>query len=212
MSSDPPEVSRGSVNPQYEKLFREIEAKFKASSIPTEKWYLTALGAILPSSEPYMAGQLYLYLLSEPAYSTPDERKAITIRFKEVILKAVALLGIPKPAEAIASIEQVDGEELPFSREGWQCDEANHQRGVSWLQKMYAQNMPALLDLFKRHRDFGSAVCDIAYGLCLSDRQILDDVDTEIVVLPAVMSQNLPRMTYWHVKGCRRAGISKEDV
>lgn len=106
----------------------------------------------------------------------------------------------------------MDGEELPFSREGWQCDEANHQRGVSWLQKMYAQNTPALLDLFKRHRDFGSAVRDIAYGLCLSDRQILDDVDTEIVVLPAVMSQNLPRMTYWHVKGCRRAGISNEDV
>jgi hypothetical protein len=78
-----------------------------------------------------MAGQLYLYLLNEPAHSTQEKRKAITLRFDEVILKAVALIGIPKPAEAIASIEQVDGEELPFSREGWQCDEANHQRGVS---------------------------------------------------------------------------------
>jgi hypothetical protein len=81
-----------------------------------------------------MAGQLYMYLLNKPARSTPSERKASTLRFNEVILKAVALLRIPKPAEAIASIEQVDGEELPFSREGWQCDEANHQRGVSWLQ------------------------------------------------------------------------------
>lgn len=53
----------------------------------------------------------------------------------------------------------------------------------------------------KRHYDFGSAVCDIAYGLCLSEKQILDDVDTEIVVLPAVMGQNLPCMTYWHFKG-----------
>jgi hypothetical protein len=105
-------------------------------------------------------------LLNERAHSTPEERKAITLRFNKVILKTVALLGIPKPAEAIASIEQVIGEELPFCREGWQCDEANHRRGVSWPQKMYAQNMSALLDLFKRHRDFGSAVCDIAYGLC----------------------------------------------
>lgn len=65
-----------------------------------------------------MAGQLYLYLLNQPARSTPSERKTITSRLNEVILKAVALLEIPKQTEAIASIEQVDGEELPFSREG----------------------------------------------------------------------------------------------
>lgn len=68
------------------------------------------------------------------------------------------------------------------------------------------------MDLFKRHHDFGSAVCEIAYGLCLSEKQILDDVDTEIVVLPVVMGQNLPRMTYWHLKGFRSVGISKKDV
>lgn len=87
-----------------------------------------------------MVGHLYLYLLNEPAHSTPDERKAITLRFNEVILKAAALLEIPRPAQAIASISQVDGEELPFSREGWQCDEAIHQRGESWLQKIYARS------------------------------------------------------------------------
>lgn len=215
MSTFPPVVDHASVDLRYNKLFREIEAKFDASNIPTDKWYLTTLGAIIASAEPCMAGQLYLYLVNEPPYSTPDECKALTLRFHEAILKSVALLGIPKPAEAtiaIANIEPEDHEQLPFSREGWQCDEANHQRGMSWLQKIYGQNTPALLDLFKKHRDFGSALCDIAYGLCLSDRQILDDMDTEIVVLPAVMGQNLPRMTYWHMRGCRRVGVSKEDV
>lgn len=149
MPADPPEANRGSVKPQYEKLLRDNGVKFEAFNIPTAKWYLTALSAILPSSEPYMTGQLYLYLLNQPARSTPSERKAITSRFNEVILKAVALLGIPKPTEAIASIERMDGEELPFSREGWQCDEANHQRGVPWLQKIYAQNTPTLLDLLR---------------------------------------------------------------
>jgi hypothetical protein len=62
-------------------------------------------------------------------------------------------------------------------------DEANHGRGTSWSQKINAQNTPALLDLVKKHRDFGSAVCVIAYELYLSDRQYLDDNDTEIVVL-----------------------------
>jgi hypothetical protein len=44
MPSDPPEANRGSVNPRYENFFREIEAKFEASNILSEKWYLRALG------------------------------------------------------------------------------------------------------------------------------------------------------------------------
>jgi hypothetical protein len=33
-----------------------------------------------------------------------------------------------------------------------------------------------------------------------------------MVVLPAVMGQNLPRDIYWHIRGTRRPGISKDDV
>lgn len=173
MPADSPQFDRASLDPRRNKLFREIEAKFQASGLPLEKWYLAALGAIVPSSEPKMAGQLYMYVLSQPAYSTASERRALTLRFHEVILKAAALLRIQKPAEAlisIAGIEPEDDAELPFSREGWQCDDQNHERGMSWLQKIYAQNTPALLEQFKKHRDFGSAVCDIAYGLYLPDR------------------------------------------
>lgn len=213
--SDSPDIDRVSVDPRCRKLFREIETRFDVSDSPTEKWYLTAIGSIIPSSEPSMAGQLYLHLISKPPYDTSSKRRTLTHRFNEVILKAVALLGIPKPAEAVISISCMQPDEdgdPPFTREGWQYDDANHHRGMAWLQKIYAQNTPALLDMFRKHRDFGSAVCDIAYGLCLSDRQILDDLDTEIIVLPAVMGQNLPRMSYWHIRGCRRVGVSKEDV
>ena len=83
---------------------------------------------------------------------------------------------------------------------------------MDWLHTIYAQNTSALFDLFKRHRDRGFWVGEIAYGLHLSDRQVLDDVDTQMAVLPAVMGQNLPRETYWHIQGTRRVGVSKEDV
>ncbi|KAI2792802.1 hypothetical protein POX_b02845 [Penicillium oxalicum] len=208
-------VDRASVDPRWDKLFREIEEKFRQSHLAPEKWYLTTLGAIVPSSEPQMTGQLYLYLLSQTKYRTEEERKALTLRFHEGILKTIALLGIPKPAEAIISISNLEPEEnvnLPVSREHWQSGPENHARGIDWLQKVYAQNTPALLQMFRKHRDFADALSDIAYGLYLSDRQILDDVDTELIALSAVMGQNLPRMTYWHIRGSRRIGISKEDV
>jgi len=134
---------------------------------------------------------------------------------RETLFKEIALVGLPQPTEALISISQVEPEteeEQSFTRDGWQCDEANHARGMNWLDTIYAQNTTALFDLFKRHRDWGFWVVEIAYALHLSDRQFLDDVDTEMVVLPAVMGQNLPRETYWHIRGTRRVGVSKEDV
>ncbi|KAL9069026.1 MAG: hypothetical protein Q9161_005784 [Pseudevernia consocians] len=53
---------------------------------------------------------------------------------------------------------------------------------------------------------------NITYGLYLSDRQILDDIDTEMVVLSGIMIQNLKRETGWHLRGTRRVGVSHEDV
>lgn len=53
---------------------------------------------------------------------------------------------------------------------------------------------------------------EITYGLYLSDHNILDGVDTELVVLSGIMIQNLPRETGWHLRGTRRIGVSYDDV
>lgn len=54
---------------------------------------------------------------------------------------------------------------------------------------------------------------EIAYGLFLSyNPQILDPVDTEIVCLAAVMSQNLRIPLKQHLRTCLRIGISREDL
>lgn len=53
---------------------------------------------------------------------------------------------------------------------------------------------------------------NISYGLYLSDHSIINDVETELIVLGGIMIQNLPRETGWHLRGTRRIGVSKEDV
>lgn len=208
-------VDRALINPRCDELFRQIEARFASSNIASDKWYLTALSSLTTTPEPHLADQLYLYLISQPQYATSSTRQALIRRIREALFKDIALLGLPKPFEALIAISRVEPEgddDGSFSRQGWQCDEDNHTRGMTWLTRLYAQNTAALFELFRRHRDFGFWVADIAYGLHLSDHNILDDVDTEMVVLPAVMGQNLPRETYWHIRGTRRLGISKKDV
>lgn len=52
----------------------------------------------------------------------------------------------------------------------------------------------------------------MSYGLFLSDHSILSMQETELVVLPAIMCQNLQGPTYWHLRACLRVGFTKEEV
>jgi len=71
------EINRRLLEPRCYGLFREIEADFKASQIPSDKWYLTALSALTTTPKPHLADQLHLYLSNQDASSTADARRAL---------------------------------------------------------------------------------------------------------------------------------------
>jgi hypothetical protein len=52
----------------------------------------------------------------------------------------------------------------------------------------------------------------MSYGLFLSDHRILSMQETELVVLPAVITQNLRGPTYWHLNACLRVGMEPDEV
>ncbi|KAJ5909134.1 hypothetical protein N7495_001816 [Penicillium taxi] len=203
------------VEPRFQQLFTELETRFQSTSLGSDKWYILATSTLAASPDPERADQLYLHLLSQPTYSTSPARQALIRRLREALIKAVPIVGVCKPLEAILAISKFERDEdkdYTFTRENWQCDQANHDRGTAWLQKLYSRNTSGTLDLFSAHKDFAWLSTEITYGLYLSDRQVLDDVDTQLVVLPGIMSQNLPNETHWHIRGTRRLGIPKEEV
>ena len=212
MSSSTPATE---VQPRFQQLFTELEKRFQSTTLGSEKWYILAIATLAASPDPERADQLYLHLCSQPGNSTPTARQAIIRRLREALVKAVPIVGVCKPIEAILAIGKVEREEdkdYTFTREGWQCDQANHDRGAAWMQKLYSRNTTGTLNLFAAHKDFSWLSEEITYGLFLSDRQVLDDVDTQLVVLPGIMSQNLPNETHWHIRGTRRLGLPKEEV
>lgn len=173
-----------------------------------------ALACIAAGPDPEVASQLYLYLTGEPQGRSAD-RQYLVRRLRETLVKCCCLVGVCKPIEAILSISQVEQAEdrdYSFTRENWQCDAANHKRGTSWFRKIYTRNAGDTMGMFGAHQDFAWLSSEITYGLFLSDRQVLNDVDTQMVVLPAIMMQNLPRETSWHIRGTRRIGVSKGDT
>ncbi|PYI04572.1 hypothetical protein BO78DRAFT_398867 [Aspergillus sclerotiicarbonarius CBS 121057] len=203
------------IDPRYDQLFRDLERQFQTTTLPADKWYILAAATLVAGPDPERADQLYLYLTSQPAYQTPETRQALSRRIREALFKSVIIVGVCKPIEAILSISKLEAPEdkdYTFTRENWQCDESNLARGTAWLEKLYARNTSNTLDLFAAHKDFAWLSKEITYGLFLSDRSVLDDLDTQLVVLPAIMSQNLRIETHWHIRGTRRLGVSKEDV
>jgi hypothetical protein len=83
---------------------------------------------------------------------------------------------------------------------------------MEWLRKIYAKDTAKTLSLFDAHRDFAWISTEVTYGLYLSDRQVLNDLDTEVVVLAGIAIQNLPLETRWHFRGARRIGVELGDV
>lgn len=198
-------------------LFDTLKASFQNTALGHDRWYMLATAAIVGGNDPERCDQLYLYLTAEPQFQTPDQRRTLVRRIREALFKSVCIVGVCKPLEAILAISKVEREEdrdldTPATREGWKCDEANLERGMAWYRKIYTSNADATLDLFRGHPDFSWVSQHITYGLYLSDRQVLDDLDTEIGVLCGIMIQNLPNETHWHIRGIRRLGVSKEDV
>ena len=197
------------------KLFVKIESQFENTSFGADHWYIATIAALAGGNDPELCKDLYLHLISKPEYSTPQQRQALIRRLREALVKCVSIIGVCKPLEAILAIGSCEAEEdkdYTASRENWQCDEGNLKRGRDWLGKIYTGDASSTLGLFAAHKDFIWISENITYGLYLSDRQSLGDIETELVVLPGIMIQNLPKETSWHIRGIRRIGVSFEDT
>ena len=212
MTHDAPATA---VEPAVAALLKDVESRFSKTQLGPNRWYLVALTALVGGGSPHLADQVYLYLTQQPQYSTSESRQALVRRLREDLVKSVSIIGVCRPIEAVVAIDKVEkpeDQDLSCSREEWQCDQANYDRGMDWLQKVYTKNLNFNLNLFNAHKDFDWISKNITYGLYLSDRQILDDIETELVVVTGIMIQNLPNETWWHIRGTRRQGVSKEDM
>ncbi|KNG48505.1 hypothetical protein DDE82_002046 [Stemphylium lycopersici] len=200
-------------------LFKAIEEKFPSQTLGEDKWYVlllkAQLAAIVGGGEPGFAPLLYKELIKRPEYQTPKQRQALMRRIRETLFKLIVIVGVCKPLEAIFDIDAItrpEDKDYTFSREGWQCDEANSKRGAAWQGRLYQHNQEGIDNVLASQKDFDWTSKQITYGLYLSDHSILNDVETELTVLSGIMIQNLPRETAWHLRGTRRIGVSKEDV
>jgi len=100
-------------------LLTTLESHFPSSTLGSEKWFILALASLVAGGHPDLSADLYLHLIARPEYQTPKDRQALVRRLREVLVKLVAIVGVPKCIDAVFSIAGVEREEdrdYSFSR------------------------------------------------------------------------------------------------
>jgi hypothetical protein len=194
-------------------LYTSIQSHYP-STLGSEQWYLLVLSVFTSTNHCHLSADLYSHLISLPQYATASTRQALMRRLRETLVKLTSIIGVARPLETLVHLSNVtapEDQDFSFSRRDWKNDASNHERGEGWLKKLYAENLDPIYEMFASHKDFGWISSEITYGLYLSDHNILDGVETEVIVLSGMWSLGLPRMMGWHLRACRRIGTSEEE-
>ncbi|KAI0867482.1 hypothetical protein GGS24DRAFT_495295 [Hypoxylon argillaceum] len=196
------------------KLFEDAEANFP-SRFRGDGWYLTMIASLIGTGQQKLAGRLYEHLVAQSQYQTSAQRQALIRRMREAMVKCIILNGIPAVIEAALSISEVEkpeDQDHSCSREDWQIGPANTERAANTLKVLYHSEKGGVTQTLTAHQDIQWISRNVSYGLFLSDHRILNMQETELVVLAAIMTQNLRGPTYWHLRACLRVGMEPPEV
>ncbi|KAK4187502.1 hypothetical protein QBC35DRAFT_384671, partial [Podospora australis] len=208
-------------------LFNKAEAEFPAR-FQEHGWYLTVLASFVGTGQQQLAGGLYQHLIAQPQYQTSESRQALVRRMREALVKCIIINGIPVVIEAITSISDIEQDEDrddSCSRnfaEDWNVGPETAERAAKVLKVLYKSEKGGHVKTLQSHLDIRKPIHEllrkawisrnVSYGLLLSDHRILSMQETELVVLPAIMTQNLRAPTYWHLRACLRVGMHPDEV
>ncbi|KIW08797.1 uncharacterized protein PV09_00731 [Verruconis gallopava] len=219
-------------------LVREVEATWP-ESLPSKSWYIALYATLLTCGKPATIVPIFKHVLTSDG-ATEAAIKKLGDRFKDVLVKSFNIVGIPLPVmalphlakaelAAVASLRPDEGDDATRARlnaflsrdaqlsDSWYvCQDtgpAVDQKGFDYMLRVYRHNLPAIMATWGRHQaDFEWLEMRVVYGLFLSDFTVLDPLESEMVVLPEIMAQDILAPTVWHTRGFRRLGASEQDA
>ncbi|CCF50144.1 hypothetical protein NDA11_002250 [Ustilago hordei] len=155
--------------------------------------------------------------------SDPVESKFVQRRIQESLVKGSVLFGIPPSLDtifALLSFLRENNEPLLTSSDfirsstvSQPISSLTHPARVA-LDRIYKHNLPDILDrkMGENMQDLKFLTLEINYGFNLSNEEVIDWRETELVVLAALITQNCRVEVLWHMRGALRAGWTREDV
>ncbi|KAI1854170.1 hypothetical protein JX265_000574 [Neoarthrinium moseri] len=176
-------------------------------------WYCELIIGFAACNHGELAGLVYQKALQNAVDDV--EKKEIWSRIREAILKAMVYLGQARLLAAelalfeVLKLEDVD-QETP--QRDWKDDEHGKMKAVDWLTTLsgteFADRFVTLAD--ERCPDLSHYLITLSNGHVMTDERVLDMVETERLILLALMAQNVGWWAQSHYRALIRVGGTKE--
>ncbi|KAJ9616663.1 hypothetical protein H2200_000382 [Cladophialophora chaetospira] len=181
-----------------------------------EAWYLVIAAALVGAPTPTLLASFYTHLTKiDAGFSSPERASYLSLRFRDVVLKAIPLIGMPRVLCVLSPLAKAE-EQLQMRAktsvltEKWRPKNINvqeiHDRGAATASTIYGPTLlPQIFDSWGSHKeDMKFNELFVAYGLYLSDFEVMTPLETEAVVYSTISCLGLRGPGLWHLRGIGR--------
>ncbi|KAK4199921.1 hypothetical protein QBC40DRAFT_77887 [Triangularia verruculosa] len=201
--------------------------------LPVNTWYFIAATTLSQLNRPDEIQKVYLHALNqklpdadatENAVPSLDEKRDISRRIREALVKAAAVTGVPKTINALLELKKVAPEELldepqspsPTGRRSDVYDTPVTQilkRGQDFFEGIYGKITKRVMGQMDRSgtEDLG-IIARLVYGYILSNTNVLSAVDTSYVMMAGLIPQDVNPQLKGHLRGALNGGATVEEV
>lgn len=181
-----------------------------------DAWQLLLAAIIAQSTKPHHLATLYTHLTSNSSVNPTQ----LSLRFRDLLLKQVTLVGAPQVLCALIPLAKVDCSSAyshPDAASAAKNSELSqawkdlnvsdiHARGTKTIDTIYGSTLlPKIFDSFGAHsQDVQFMELFTVYGLYLSEHTLLTSLETELVVFATITCTGLRGPSLWHLRGMGR--------
>ncbi|KAF5097533.1 hypothetical protein D0Z00_002365 [Geotrichum galactomycetum] len=193
-------------------------------------WHFIAAATLSVCNEPGEIPRLYTHVLNSltPTATTAattttesanSDRLHVTQQFREALLKAAALAGLPRTINSLTQLKNVTPQELRETRVLRPVHTpppvagAPAEVGADFFSKVYGKITKRVLgQLSTAYPDLGWYTIDHVYDPLLSFTGVLSAKETSLVVIACLIPQDVNPQLKGHLKGALNNGATPEEV
>ncbi|KAJ5899974.1 hypothetical protein N7495_004718 [Penicillium taxi] len=167
-------------------------------------------------SNPANVNFLYEFLVAQPEWTSHENRKVLSRRLREQMLKQWVVIGIPRvitAVRALATIEAPEDADFSFTKEDVTTSPEIRTRGRDLCHAIYGEDRfeDIMASWGSMRADITWTADNIIYGMFLSDERVLNCQETTLMSYSCMACMGLLGTSRRHLVGLLKNGASEEE-
>lgn len=173
-------------------------------------WHFLSAATLIVLNRPKEIPVLYSHVMEQ---SPKEQHAQLTAQFREGIFKTAALIGLPRVINGLTELKQATPSELRATELLREDKRDYSKEGEDLFARVYGKITRRVHGNLKAaYPDLDWFVQNFEYGPLLAHTSILDPKETSLVIIAALIPQDVIPQLKGHLKGAINNGATKEEV